>query len=448
MTTTISRLGEVKVVPRSMIVVGERFRKEYTGISELKDSLSGPEGLISPLAVRDFGDHYELAAGGRRIKAIDELKWQDVTVRIYPAETDELTIKTVELAENIQRKQMTYSEEVAAMSEIHNLYVAKFGQKVGKEGHSIRDTAKLLGVSHTTVADNLKLAKAIKEIPQLADCKNQKEATSLLDKVNETIMISEVAKRADVERLERPDKVRDGLIHSYIVDDFFRGSLGLQVGSYDLIEIDPPYGVDFKKARDDSSSKASSVMSYNEVDKDAYQLFLQDLFRQCYKLAATNSWMIVWFAFEPWANVVYEEITKSGFRCSRRPALWIKPSGMAASPNTQLASDVESFYYARKGDPGIVKAGRSSYYQYSQVTPANKIHPTERPIEMIEEVLTTFAYPGSHVLVPFAGSGNTLLAAHNLNMRSVGFDLSKEYRDAYTLRVSNNFSKGNFKSYD
>ena len=67
---------------------------------------------------------------------------------------------------------------------------------------------------------------------------------------------------------------------------------------------------------------------------------------------------------------------------------------------------------------------------------------------MIEEVLTTFAYPGSHILVPFAGSGNTLLAAHNLNMRSVGFDLSKEYRDAYTLRVSSSFSKGKFKSYD
>ena len=222
----MDKLGELCIVPRNQIIIGDRFRKEYTGITELAESIGGPEGLISPLAVRNFGDHYELAAGGRRIQAIDKLGWTSVSVRIYPKETDELTIRTVELAENIQRKQMNYSEEVAAMEEIHNLYITKFGEKAnigkaGAEGHSMRDTAKLLGVSPMTVSNNLKLAEAIKSIPQLAECKNQKEAMTLLDKMQETILISEITKRAERERSERPDKVRDELIASYKVADFF-----------------------------------------------------------------------------------------------------------------------------------------------------------------------------------------------------------------------------------
>ena len=55
---------------------------------------------------------------------------------------------------------------------------------------------------------------------------------------------------------------------------------------------------------------------------------------------------------------------------------------------------------------------------------------------MLQDILSVFAWPGARVLVPFLGSGNTLLAAANLNLNGFGFDLSKTYKEGFTLRVN------------
>jgi DNA modification methylase len=54
---------------------------------------------------------------------------------------------------------------------------------------------------------------------------------------------------------------------------------------------------------------------------------------------------------------------------------------------------------------------------------------------MMEEILSTFVWKGARVMVPFLGSGNTMLAAHNLEMTSFGFELSKSYKDSFLVRV-------------
>ena len=79
--------------------------------------------------------------------------------------------------------------------------------------------------------------------------------------------------------------------------------------------------------------------------------------------------------------------------------------------------------------------------------PSNKkIHPTERPVEMVQEVIQTFGWEGCRVMIPFLGSGNTLLAASNLGMSAFGYDLSEEYKNAYIVRV-NEARPGSYKSY-
>jgi DNA modification methylase len=59
---------------------------------------------------------------------------------------------------------------------------------------------------------------------------------------------------------------------------------------------------------------------------------------------------------------------------------------------------------------------------------------------MMTELLSTFVGPGANILVPFAGSGNTLLAAMMCNMKPLGFDLTEGYRDGYLLRIKEIFS--------
>ena len=47
----------------------------------------------------------------------------------------------------------------------------------------------------------------------------------------------------------------------------------------------------------------------------------------------------------------------------------------------------------------------------------------------------TFAFQGSRVLIPFLGSGNGLLAAEQLNMEGLGYDLSKAHRDSFLIKL-------------
>ena len=62
------------------------------------------------------------------------------------------------------------------------------------------------------------------------------------------------------------------------------------------------------------------------------------------------------------------------------------------------------------------------------------------------DVLDCFGYKGSTVLVPFLGSGNTLLAANNKDMNAFGYELSETYRNEFVLKVHEQMP-GMFRSY-
>ena len=64
-------------------------------------------------------------------------------------------------------------------------------------------------------------------------------------------------------------------------------------------------------------------------------------------------------------------------------------------------------------------------WQRDNVTP--KVHPTQKPIGVIENLIRIFTDEGDVVIDPVAGSGVTLLAAKNLGRRAYGFEIKKEF---------------------
>jgi len=148
-----------------------------------------------------------------------------------------------------------------------------------------------------------------------------------------------------------------------------------------------------------------------------------------------HSWLICWFAPEPWFAPVFQTILNAGFNSTRMCGLWTKPSGQSKRPEIHLANTYEMFFYAWKGRPAMNKAGRSNVFQFPPVPPNQKTHPTERPVELMKEIYSTFAFPGSRVLIPFLGSGNGLIAADEVGVAGVGFELSKSYRDSFLVKI-------------
>ena len=56
-----------------------------------------------------------------------------------------------------------------------------------------------------------------------------------------------------------------------------------------------------------------------------------------------------------------------------------------------------------------------------------KIHPTQKPVALLERLIRTFTDVDDVVIDCCAGSGTTLLASANLNRRAYGFELKKEF---------------------
>ena len=58
-----------------------------------------------------------------------------------------------------------------------------------------------------------------------------------------------------------------------------------------------------------------------------------------------------------------------------------------------------------------------------------KIHPTQKPVNLLERLISIFTDEGDIVIDPVAGSGATLRAARNIGRSSYGFECNRKFYD-------------------
>jgi len=430
-------------IPIKNIVFGERKREDYGDIEDLALSIQQKE-LINPITVTTMPDgKYKLVAGGRRYTACGFLGHTEIPCRVYDKELTELELRSIEIEENIKRKDFTFLEECQAKRDLLEIQKAIHGEKTSTApdagGVSMRDIASVLGVSPASLSQDIKLAETVAQFPQLEwnKCKTKSDAMKLKGKIEETYIRAELAKRAEAA-MGSKNLFLNKICSSYQICNCLDGIKQLPNGHFNLVEIDPPYAINLKSQKSNMATNFGSE-TYNEIPAPLYEQLMRELFIECYRTMADNSWLLCWFGPEPWFNDIYEWLISAGFTLRRIPCIWAKPGGQTMQPSRILANSYEMFFYASKGSPVLAKEGRSNIFQFPPVSPSNKMHPTERPLEMISDVITTFAFEGSKVLVPFAGSGNTLIAAALNKMMPIGYDLTEEYRNSYVLKCEKYF---------
>jgi ParB/RepB/Spo0J family partition protein len=438
------KLGILRVVPMSQIEVDldARGRQAYGIIPELAASIQ-KHGLIHPIAVYSANGEppYKLVAGGRRFMACTALKWEEISCRIYDTPMTELELKAVELFENLDRMNLNYDEEVKMKEKLHLTLVEIHGRKIAKTadapGHSIRDTARTLGVSHATVIQDMKLAEAMRILPELELDKEKnksaamKKLTRFANVISNKMAVSEAKKDAVLSgRMTSPDDP----LAAYIVGDFFENKLA--PNQFNFIECDPPYGIDLPEQRADGETDFSLQHDYKEISGPDYLMFLNKLLEECYKLAAENAYIILWCGPQH-LNRALDAMKRAKFSTVHIPGIWKKgeSAGQAMGMRTNLGNAYEMFVYGRKGNAELRKQGRSNIFDFNGVPSSQRIHPTERPRALMKELIDTFAWPGSNILVPFAGSGVTIVTAFEQGHKAVGYDLSQNFYNAYVKRL-------------
>lgn len=129
---------------------------DETALRELADSIRA-YGILQPLTVRDRGGFYELVAGERRLRAARIAGLREVPCLV--AEVGEEDAALLALIENLQRRDLDYMEEPAAIARL-----------IGRYGLSQQQAADKLGKSQPAIANKLRLLRLA---PPVIDCLRQ-----------------------------------------------------------------------------------------------------------------------------------------------------------------------------------------------------------------------------------------------------------------------------------
>jgi ParB family chromosome partitioning protein len=119
----------------------KEFREEE--LAQLQASIAAT-GLLQPVVVRAVGDHYELVAGERRLRAATRLGWADIPAIVK--EYDDRALLTLALVENLQRADLNPIEEAEGYSRL----VSEFQL-------TQQEVATVVGKDRSTVANSLRL---------------------------------------------------------------------------------------------------------------------------------------------------------------------------------------------------------------------------------------------------------------------------------------------------
>ncbi len=193
----------------------------------------------------------------------------------------------------------------------------------------------------------------------------------------------------------------------------------MPAGSVDLIVTDPPYLVSYR-SRDGRRIA-------NDSPNESQWLF--DTSREMFRVLKDNAFSISFYGW-PLAGTFHNAWAKAGFRVVGN-FVWAK-SYASSTGYTQRRHECAALL--AKGNPP-----RPSCVPPDVLTgryTGNRLHPTQKPVELLATFIRAYSRPGEIVLDPFAGSGSTAVAAHQLNRHFIAIELMQKYADAAKNRLA------------
>jgi ParB/RepB/Spo0J family partition protein len=420
-------------VRHDQVVLGERIREDYKGKDwkEYKASFL-TLGQMQPIVVEQNGNgKYVILYGERRWRAIGEHYAEGSTLKdvphgeIWAATRDNLPRHTkllLEFGENQQRSDFTHVEKAKFIREFHDLMVEEKGEVWTQEL-----TAHVLNLSPASISHYLRIEEAMKTDPSVAKATTLDAAVKRM-KVTEKLnkRHQEAKKTDDSNSYERATSI----LHHGDARDWI---VSLDDGSVDLINFDPPWGGDVShkvqenhEGFDDSTEYAESLM--------------ETMLPQLFRVLKDDRFCIFWF--RSWADESMAALAqRHGFNLdfTRTACIWYKPDKIVDQnriPEKSLVDGYEKFFILRKGNPIFHERRGNNVFAYNRVPLGQIIHPTEKPVDLCQDIIRLCSVPGELVLDTCAGSSAFLDAGLRINRKAKGCELAKTYWERGITRLS------------
>jgi site-specific DNA-methyltransferase (adenine-specific) len=236
--------------------------------------------------------------------------------------------------------------------------------------------------------------------------------------------------------------------------DHFQNYKPYNIPKAQLIIADIPYNIGVNAYasspswyKDGDNKKGESKLarsSFFDTDNDfrvpEFMHFVSTMLKKEPKEAGQAGCMIVFCEFEQQFMLI-EKGKEYGFNHYINLVFRKNYSAQVLKANMKIVGNCEyAVLLYRDKLPKFNNNGRMVFncmdYQRDNDTP--KIHPTQKSIYVIKNLIEIFTDPGDVVIDPVAGSGVTLLAAEMLGRKSYGFEIKKEYVEAFNNQLANN----------
>lgn len=111
--------------------------------------------------------------------------------------------------------------------------------------------------------------------------------------------------------------------------------------------------------------------------------------------------------------------------------VWQKTNCLPSFQKKNWRSGCELVIFGKRSNKSTFNFGaQKDMINFVNSPPAyGKIHPTQKPIKILERFIEVSSNPGDIVLDPFSGSGSSLIASINTGREFVGYEIDKKYFD-------------------
>jgi site-specific DNA-methyltransferase (adenine-specific) len=191
----------------------------------------------------------------------------------------------------------------------------------------------------------------------------------------------------------------------------------LENKTFDLLLSDPPYGMNFKSGWNDKEKIT------NDKIQDTVVLF-EEVLKNAVPLLKDNA------HFYLFGNIDYLPQIKpiiEKYLNLKNVLIWDrKVIGMGDLKSYGFSYDIIYFGY-NKVWKDLNGNRDKDILSFNRVTPSANIHPTEKPVELLEYLIKKSTNENERILEPFAGGGSTLVACKNTNRLATGIEIEEEY---------------------
>ena len=196
----------------------------------------------------------------------------------------------------------------------------------------------------------------------------------------------------------------------------------IPANSIDAIITDPPYGVSYQS---NMRKNKFGLMANDDITDAAWLAFGARTLKEGGMIYCFSRWDVL----GQWKNLI------QFFGLEVRSCIvWDKGRGGMGDLVGSYAPSYEMIIVAARGRNSL-KNGRGR--DVIQVAPhrSNMLHPAQKPVELLEQLIKDSTNEGDTVLDCFMGSGSTMEACVNTGRKGIGIELSKDYYHISKKRI-------------